>query len=604
MADITTGSEINSYRGDAALGTGEAAGYAPIDTSPIQQYALTKYRTNVLDFEQQQKDKAELQQKFSDPNLYGFLDQELAAQLSPDLTELKELSKKNLQMQPQSKDWYRFHELYNKVLDKNARAKTVQTLKDKYKNAAGLAADPHEKERMLAYVDKLSKQNIDDDIPAYDAYFKYNDAHVPKGLISETTSQRTRPDGTIENVKTKTYNPIGLVDETSRMLSTTPEAAKTYEDLSHTLLQDQSLLKELNPKIEETYKKGWDINVNKLQPVYATDYEAYKKANPKKTFAEFLSEKHPEELKKIARGMDYLKNPLTIIPYDGKEYAGFTYFTGPDGKKSRMSEDDKTIGAIYGATYHLPGDEEKVNTELGITPKDKFEAEVKIGMNNANNAQDERESIRSAKTAKYTADLSAYTAANKPGAAPELPFSPFPSMLAGIGGYNKKVLISSLPLSQVAAINPNWIEKGQIKPDFLNVEISAGKTGGFDPKNPDAGNGIFTYNVPAYDSRGKIIKGKTIRKTVNESQLKSNAESWIATDAKERKGQEVYGYIPELYGEAQNTNFAAPPAKTAATGSKTTTLSNIKALVGKTGYEGYTEKELIEYYKSQGYEVK
>jgi hypothetical protein len=33
-------------------------------------------------------------------------------------------------------------------------------------------------------------------------------------------------------------------------------------------------------------------------------------------------------------------------------------------------------------------------------------------------------------------------------------------------------------------------------------------------------------------------------------------------------------------------------------------MSAIKSLVGTKGYEGYTEKELVDYYKSQGYTIK
>lgn len=40
------------------------------------------------------------------------------------------------------------------------------------------------------------------------------------------------------------------------------------------------------------------------------------------------------------------------------------------------------------------------------------------------------------------------------------------------------------------------------------------------------------------------------------------------------------------------------------TPSKTISVGTIKSLVGKKGYEGYTEKELMDYYKSNGYEVK
>lgn len=51
---------------------------------------------------------------------------------------------------------------------------------------------------------------------------------------------------------------------------------------------------------------------------------------------------------------------------------------------------------------------------------------------------------------------------------------------------------------------------------------------------------------------------------------------------------------------------AAKPKTTGKTESagKTATLADIKALVGKPGYDGYTEKELIDYYKSLGYEIK
>jgi len=37
---------------------------------------------------------------------------------------------------------------------------------------------------------------------------------------------------------------------------------------------------------------------------------------------------------------------------------------------------------------------------------------------------------------------------------------------------------------------------------------------------------------------------------------------------------------------------------------KSVSMQQIKGLVGKKGYEGYSEKELADYYKSQGYEIK
>jgi hypothetical protein len=50
---------------------------------------------------------------------------------------------------------------------------------------------------------------------------------------------------------------------------------------------------------------------------------------------------------------------------------------------------------------------------------------------------------------------------------------------------------------------------------------------------------------------------------------------------------------------ASNKPASAKPA----TVTKTIPVTKIKSLVGKPGYEGYTEKELIEYYRSQGYKI-
>ena len=54
-------------------------------------------------------------------------------------------------------------------------------------------------------------------------------------------------------------------------------------------------------------------------------------------------------------------------------------------------------------------------------------------------------------------------------------------------------------------------------------------------------------------------------------------------------------------GETFNVTPSSPRTGQPA---KSTTLSTIKSLVGKKGYEGYTEKELIAYYKSLGYQIK
>lgn len=125
----------------------------------------------------------------------------------------------------------------------------------------------------------------------------------------------------------------------------------------------------------------------------------------------------------------------------------------------------------------------------------------------------------------------------------ELPFTPLPAMLSAIGGYDKKVKLTELPVSMIAAINPNWLdEKGNLRETVLDAN---GK------KKPLSG---ITISIDkAADGDNVYISAGNMSGFVNESKLKSNAESWLATYAKERKGQEVYGKIDELYQKAKET---------------------------------------------------
>lgn len=62
-------------------------------------------------------------------------------------------------------------------------------------------------------------------------------------------------------------------------------------------------------------------------------------------------------------------------------------------------------------------------------------------------------------------------------------------------------------------------------------------------------------------------------------------------------------YLPVLRAvENEYKRLQQPKPTTKPT--KNTTMSAIKSLVGTKGYEGYTEKELVDYYKSQGYTIK
>lgn len=70
------------------------------------------------------------------------------------------------------------------------------------------------------------------------------------------------------------------------------------------------------------------------------------------------------------------------------------------------------------------------------------------------------------------------------------------------------------------------------------------------------------------------------------------------------KGRKGYDNYQKLYG-ITGVNFGSMmnESATAKSSGKNVSSSQIKELVGKPGYEGYTEQELIDYYKSQGYTI-
>jgi hypothetical protein len=69
---------------------------------------------------------------------------------------------------------------------------------------------------------------------------------------------------------------------------------------------------------------------------------------------------------------------------------------------------------------------------------------------------------------------------------------------------------------------------------------------------------------------------------------------------KVRNSDEYKSAKNKLNSEYQSRSQSKPTTKS----TKNTTMSAIKSLVGTKGYEGYTEKELVDYYKSQGYTIK
>jgi len=381
--EVTTGQSLNSYQGNANLAVGDAYGYAKIDLSPLQTFALKKYQNNLIDYQQQQEDRALLQKQFSDPAIYQNVDKTLADQLSPSMLRLKELAKKNLYKNPDSKEWYEFQDLYRENLDKNAQAKAVQKIKDDTKEALGKTADPHEKESLTAYINQLESYKLGEDIPVYNKYFAPVDKHLPNLVTSEMTKEIGTPDGKIRTVKTTVLNPLGGAALAQRKLVESPESFQTYKDIAHTTLESGDF-DFINEKAAQAYNNGMLLNNNELRNKNQGEYEKFNKENPTATFRDFMVASGREnELAAIEKGHEYLKGErgaLYEVPAEsGKELAGYTYYTKSDGKKVRLNKPDYEVAAIYKATEKPAGAKEEILSEkLSITPKDQLEADTKL----------------------------------------------------------------------------------------------------------------------------------------------------------------------------------------------------------------------------------
>jgi hypothetical protein len=418
-APITNGQSLNSYQGNAALAAGdgnggEAVGYDKVDLSPLQTYALNKYKTNLIDYEQQQKDKKELEAKFMDPSQNVFLDETYADQVKPIIDRQKELALKNLQMNPNSKEWYEFHNNYEKLAQANAQLKTVQTLKQKAQDAAGASADPHEKERLLSYADQLGKYKLGEEIPSYNKYFAYNDAHIPTGDEVSGTKQRIVGDK-VQTVKYSINDPSGLDEKANQQSVTTPESAQTGQDIAHTLITHGGV-PELNQASQETYNAAQTYKYGLLRDKYKTELAQYQKDHPGNGFQQFMIDTgKQDEIKAIDKKLEYLKTPVEYVSTDKDPYKflGFTY--SDDGKK-RLNVSDNTLRAIYGANKTKPGaKEEVIKEELSKTPAEiaKLNAETAKAKSDAAVARQKANDNSRLTSAKIT-HIKAQTAAIDP----------------------------------------------------------------------------------------------------------------------------------------------------------------------------------------------
>jgi hypothetical protein len=82
--------------------------------------------------------------------------------------------------------------------------------------------------------------------------------------------------------------------------------------------------------------------------------------------------------------------------------------------------------------------------------------------------------------------------------------------------------------------------------------------------------------------------------------FQTNSENYLKQLFGTTKGSDIWNTWDDKKSKSANKS----ESKTSEGKVKTISSGTIKSLVGKKGYEGYSEKEIIDYYKSNGYEVK
>lgn len=274
------------------------------------------------------------------------------------------------------------------------------------------------------------------------------------------------------------------------------------------------------------------INANRVDPKQELIYQRQDKKYKYKPFLELVKmgyDSTPQIRTKAEKDFNALPPEVKRNFEDAKDYwvnFGSKHFGSP-GFDDIIEQGEEII-----KPYNAPGE--------------KAERAFKWAKLN----EDARQANMDDATKRYIAQLNDNDKGSK-AVLPELPVSPLPAIFGTIGKENTLFSVKDLPISQIAAINPAWIKKDsngklteQITSDAEDLKISVGK-------NKDGNYGVYVFDEKG--KRAEEFEGKII----NEDRLKSNAESWLATYAKERKGQDVYATLRPLFEQFKLKDAAA-----------------------------------------------
>jgi len=601
VATINDITNAANYRGDKELGS-YFNKVIDIDQKPLATLAAYTVMQNKALFDQRQKDADELIAELSKISKFDFSNavdkdkNELLLANSELMKKAKERAQTGVYATPMEKVEAKIEfdqsiaDLEAKIIKGNQRGISKQKQIADIEGNINLNAKT--KSLLLNEVNKIfNDTGLDDPIPNLQKYAptfpKIND---PQYTAVQTNAKDANG---VYHGEFKFFNPTATnrqsVLEITGIEDSLPENATKEQQLEFALRQAQGGSKQIWENIGEKFN-------NALQD------PKFKKVNPDGSISnevdvEFLKREIPMVGNLYDAIDDFNKYNL-----QGIEDARKGFYSTKAGKNvdilNIVKESD--FYTIDKTKPISPSDLLTLQKFLAANPMSKdekytFTGEGNTRLNILTDAQSQREARANALTiAKLPYEQLKLTADGK--TVSSTPFNPLASIIASVGALNKPVTLKNLSIAQVAAINPSWVSDGALTEEAKSAKISVGAV----RKNE---KGEADYGVFILGPDGKRIE------TLNESKLLSNGASWLATDAKETKGQDAYLFKPEVLQSALEDNRSvlankkSGNDKTNSNTEKQIPASTIKSLVGKPGYEGYTEKELIEYYKANGYKV-
>lgn len=590
MANINDITNAASYQGNANLGGGGSMVW-DIDTKPVQQLATYSYLYNKSLFDQRQKDADEKIKTIAGLSAYDAAegygnDKDLVFK---NISELRKKSAKfaaTTWKNPDEKAKAYFD--YQKDIADNIKfinsANGRKIKMDLY--IATTQADPKltapEKELRINQAKKIFDETPIDTLPNFPQY----DLTVPKvgePVYNTVSVLKKSKDGNavIQETK-KEYSVIGnskmsYLEGNNLMLPTQPSEDATQ--------QEKDAFEQQKLAFSKTKLGGWQdavefSNMAVNDPAYKTTTTIPDTASGTNTVKEEIDFNKIKSSNPILGGVYKLAERFNnYVDNKIKDTQNGFYIDNVTGEQVLFTGDDKLedlMSAKIDITKPLrPQDLSQLARFEAAQPDviDKKLIETDDAIQKGQLREQERNNRQQTAIQWYNATKEGKNSNPKEN-----------QKFMDLTGYT-----GALTTADIAAIDPTLV----VVENGLPKLSPAGQLATF--KILPNGDVEVNYNN-GEAAVGNTPEVKSTVKIINKAKYQKDAIEFTQTVLKDRKGEEGNPFT--FTGQSVNT------APSEGKEGKVISSSKIKSLVGTKGYEGYTEKELIDYYESNGYKVK